>query len=170
MQQLKYQLLMIPPIIFRAVLEPGGPSFMPTQTLVVPAAVLTALGGKTTKRVVVTIHGQVLRLGLLLLEGGGRYLMLNKDVCRAVGIELDQELEISIAPDPNPDHVDLPDELAEALTAWPEADTAFNTYSGAHRRAMARLVAEGKQPETRARRAMTLVGRLARGLHPFRGN
>ena len=74
-----------------------------------------------------------------------------------------------LAPDPNPDHIDLPDELAEAFTAWPEAETAFNNYSGAQRRAMARLVAEAKQPETRARRAITLTERLARGLHPVRG-
>ncbi|GAB2856773.1 YdeI/OmpD-associated family protein [Hymenobacter ruber] len=158
------------PIHFRAVLEPGGPSFMPTQTIVVPAEVLEALGGKAARRVIVGIRGQALRLGLLPLEGGGRYLMLNKDVCKAVGIELGQELEISIEPDPNPDHVDLPDELAEALAAWPEAETAFNNYSGAHRRAMARLVAEAKQPATRARRAVTLVERLGRGLHPFRGD
>ncbi|HEX8329996.1 MAG TPA: DUF1905 domain-containing protein [Hymenobacter sp.] len=71
---------------FRATLESGGPSFIPTQTIVVPADVLAALGGKGTKRVIVTVRGQALRLGLLLLEGGGRYLMLNKDICRAMGI------------------------------------------------------------------------------------
>lgn len=158
------------PITFRAVLEPGGPRFMPTQTAVVPAEVLAALGSLGAKRVVVTIQGQALRLGLLPLEGGRRYLMLNKDVCRTVGIALGDELTVAIAPDPNPDHVDLPDELAEALAAWPEAEAAFNHYSGAHRRAMARLVAEGKRPETRARRAVTLAERLGRGLHPFRGD
>ncbi|MBF9142547.1 YdeI/OmpD-associated family protein [Hymenobacter properus] len=158
------------PLTFRAQLEPGGPSFMPTQTIVLPAEVLAGLGGKAAKRVLVSIQGQELRLGLLPLEGGGRYLMLNKDVCRAVGIELGQWLDVAIAPDPNPDHVDLPDELAEALAAWPEAEAAFQRYSGAHRRAMARLVAEAKQTETRARRAVTLTERLARGLHPFRGD
>ena len=157
-------------ISFRATLEPGGPSFMPTQTIVVPAEVLEDLGGKATKRVVVTIRGHALRLGLLLLEGGGRYLMLNKDICRAVGIELGQELDLEIAPDPNPDYVDLPAELAEAFAAWPEAETAFNKYSGSHRRSMAYRVAEAKQPETRARRAVQLVENLGRGLHPFRGN
>ncbi|WP_216678919.1 YdeI/OmpD-associated family protein [Hymenobacter siberiensis] len=156
------------PLYFHAVLEPGGPSFMPTQTIVVPAEVLTALSGKAAKRVIVTIRGHALRLGLLPLEGGGRYPMLNKDVCAAVGIRLGDELEISIEPDP--DHVDLPDELAEALAAWPEAETAVNSYSGSHRRAMARLVAGAKQPETRIRRALTLTERLARGLHPFRGD
>ena len=157
-------------IPFRATLELGGPSFMPTQILMVPAEVLEKLGGKAAKRVVCTIRGHALRLGLMPLEGGGRYLMLNKDVCRAVGIALGQELVIEIAPDPNPDHVDLPDELAEALAAWPEAEAAFNAYSGAHRRAMARLVDEAKQRETRVRRAVQLVERLARGLHPFRGD
>ena len=155
-------------IAFRATLEPGGPSFMPTQTIVVPAEVLDALGSKATKRVVVTIGGHALRLGLLLQEGGGRYLMLNKDMCRALGIALGQELAVEIAPDPNPNYVDLPAELAEALSAWPEAETAFNNYSGSHRRAMAYRVAEAKQPETRARRAVQLVERLARGQHPFR--
>jgi hypothetical protein len=161
---------MTPPLTFRAVLEPGGPSFMPTQTIVVPAEILEALGGKKAKRVIVSIRGQALRLGLLVLEGGGRYLMLNKDVCRTVGIALGDELDVHIAPDPNPDHVDLPDEFAEALAAWPEAETAFHNYSGAHRRAMARWVDEAKQPATRARRAVTLVERLGRGLHPFRGD
>ena len=160
----------MPAFSFRAVLESGGPSFMPTQTIVVPAEVLAALGGKSIKRVIVTIGGHALRLGLLPLEGGRRYLMLNKDVCHAVGIALGQKLAVKIAPDPNPDHVDLPAELAEALAAWPEAETAFNNYSGAHRRAMAYRVAEGKQPETRARRAVQLVERLARGQHPFRGD
>ncbi len=157
-------------LTFRATLAPGGPSFMPTQVIVVPAEVLAALGGKAAKRVIATVRGQALRLGLLPLEGGGRYLMLNKDVCAAVGIGLGNELAIIIEPDPNPDYVDLPDELAEALAAWPAAETAFHSYSGAHRRAMARLVAEAKQRETRIRRAVKLTEHLGRGLHPFRGD
>ena len=155
---------------FRALLEPGGPGFMPTQIIVVPAEVLASMQNSASMRVVVTINGHSVRLGLLPLAGGGRYLMLNKDVCRSVGIEVGQQLTVGIAPDPHPDHVDLPAELAEALAAWPEAETAFNHYSGAHRRAMARLVAEGKQPETRIRRAVTLTARLARGQHPFRAD
>ena len=79
-------------------------------------------------------------------------------------------MDLELAPDPTPDHVDLPPELAEALAAWPEAEAAFHAHSGAHRRAMARLVAEGKQLETRARRAVTLAERLGRGQHPFRGD
>lgn len=155
---------------FRAVLEAGGPSFMPTQVVVVPPLVVEALGGKSAKRVTGTLNGHAVRLGLLPLPGGGRYLMINKDLCRLFGIELGQLVTVCLAPDPNPDVVDLPEELAEALAAWPEAEAAFQRYSASHRRAMAQRVATAKQAETRARRAVELAERLAHGRHPFRNS
>ena len=141
---------------------------MPTQIVVVPPDVVAGLGGKSAKRVVATLNGHSERLGLLPLAGGGRHLMLRKDLCRALGLVFGQELTVSLTPDLNPDHVDLPAELEEALTAWPEAEAAFHNYSGSHRRAMARHVEEAKTAETRARRAVQLAERLARGGHPFR--
>ena len=78
------------------------------------------------------------------------------------------ELTVQLAPDFTPDYVDLPDELAEALAAWPEAEAAFLAHTGAMRRAMARKVADAKRPDTRARYAVELAERLARGAHPFR--
>jgi len=158
----------IPIATFRAVLEAGGPSFMPTQVLVVPDAAWLAVGGKAAKRVVATLNGHAERLGLLPQEGGGRYLMIRKELCQKLGLAIGQEVTVGLAPDPNPDHVDLPDELAEALAAWPEAEAAFQAQSGAMRRAIARKVADAKRPETRARYAVELAERLARGGHPFR--
>ena len=155
-------------VSFRAVLEAGGPSFMPTQIVVVPDAAWQALGGKATKRVVATLNGHAERLGLLPQEGGGRYLLLRKELCQRLGLAIGQEFDLTLAPDPNPDYVDLPDELAEALAAWPEAEAAFQAQSGAMRRAIARKVADAKRPDTRARYAVELAERLARGAHPFR--
>lgn len=154
-------------VTFHAVLEHGGPSFMPTQILVVPETVREALG-KKAKRVLMTIGPHTERLGLLPLEGGGRYLMLRKSLCKDLGIDIGQELSISLAPDPDPDRVDLPDELLEALAAWPEAQAAYELLNGAMKRAMVRQIEEAKTAETRARRAVQLVGKLARGGHPFR--
>jgi hypothetical protein len=153
---------------FQAVLEAGGPSFMPTQLVAVPDHAWQAVGGKATKRVIATLNGHAERLGLLPQEGGGRYLLLRKELCQRLGLAIGQELTVSLAPDPNPDHVDLPDELAEALAAWPEAEAAFRAHTGAMRRAMARKVADAKRPDTRARYAVELAERLARGGHPFR--
>lgn len=141
---------------------------MPTQVVSVPDAAWLAIGGKVTKRVIATLNGHAERLGLLPQEGGGRYLMLRKELCQRLNLEIGQVLDISLAPDPQPDHVDLPDELAEALAAWPAAETAFLAQSGATRRAIARKVAAARLPETRARYAVELAERLARGAHPFR--
>jgi antitoxin component of MazEF toxin-antitoxin module len=158
----------IPAASFRAVLEAGGPSFMPTQIIGVPDAVWQALGGKATKRVIATFNGHPERLGLLPQEGGGRYLMLRKELCQRLKLAIGEEVEVSLTPDPDPDHIDLPSELAEALAAWPEAEVSFQKQSGAMRRAMARKVADAKLTETRARYAVELAERLARGAHPFR--
>jgi hypothetical protein len=155
---------------FRATLEAGGPSFMPTQVVQVPDHAWQAVGGKATKRVIATLNGHAERLGLLTQEGGGRYLLLRKELCQRLGLAVGQELEISLTPDPNSDYVDLPDELAEALAAWPEAETAFQAQTGAMRRAMARKVADAKRPDTRARYAVELAERLACGAHPFRAS
>lgn len=156
------------PITFRATLEPGGPSFMPTQIIVVPETVREALGGKATKRVIATFGTHTERLGLLLMEGGGRYLMLRKTLCAKLGVKLGQELTISLTPDPEPDRVDLPEELLEALAAWPEAEAALERQNGAMKRAIVRHITEAKTTETRTRRVVQLVERLGRGGHPFR--
>jgi hypothetical protein len=141
---------------------------MPTQIVVVPPLMVEALGGKAAKRVTGTLKGHSVRLGLLPLLGGGRYLMINKDLCRATGVQLGQYVTLTLAPDPEPDRMDLPDELAEALAAWPEAEASFNGYSASYRRAMAQHVGTAKQAETRARRAVELTERLVRGTHPLR--
>jgi hypothetical protein len=157
-----------PTFSFRAILEPGGPSFMPTQIIVVPPEVVAGLGGKSARRVIVTIKGHAERLGLLPLEGGGRYLMLRKDLCRTLDIVFGDELSLSITSDPNPDHIDLPAELEEALAAWPEADAAYQLINNAGKRAMVRFLEDAKTPATRARRAVQMVERLAKGGNPFR--
>jgi hypothetical protein len=156
------------PISFNAPLEAGGPSFMPTQVVAVPPLVLEALGGKGIKRVVGTLNGYPIRLGLLLQPGGGRYLMVNKDLCKAAGVQVGQQVELVLAPDPEPDRVELPPELAEALEAWPEAEAQFKQLSASMRRALAQHISTARQAETRARRAVEITERLARGAHPFR--
>ncbi|UYZ62700.1 YdeI/OmpD-associated family protein [Hymenobacter weizhouensis] len=156
------------PYTFEAPLEAGGPSFMPTQVVQVPSLVLEALGGKGIKRVTGTVNGYPVRLGLLCQAGGGRYLMLNKDLCRSAGIQVGQRVTVALAPDPQPDHIDLPEELTEALAAWPEAEAGFQRLTAGMRRAVAYHVASARQAETRARRTVELVTRLAAGRHPFR--
>jgi len=72
-------------VTFRATLEAGGPSFMPTQVVQVPDHAWQAVGGKATRRVVATLNGHAERLGLLPQAGGGRYLLLRRSCASAWG-------------------------------------------------------------------------------------
>lgn len=55
---------------------------------------------------------------------------------------------------------ELPEELADALAAAPDAKAAFEALPPSHRREYVQWVAEAKKPETRVTRAQKTVTRL----------
>jgi uncharacterized protein YdeI (YjbR/CyaY-like superfamily) len=66
---------------------------------------------------------------------------------------------------------EVPDDLATALDAAPEAKAFFATLKGANRYAVLYRIHDAKTPRTRAARVETFVAMLARGetLHPTKG-
>ncbi|MBO3270013.1 YdeI/OmpD-associated family protein [Hymenobacter defluvii] len=159
---------MATPITFRAVMQPGGPSFMPMQVLVVPVEVIEALGGKAVKRVVVALRDHTVRLGLHPLKSGERYLMLNQALLTELSLRSGDEVTVSISPDPTPNQVDLPEELAEGLSSWPEAKAAFERLTPGTKRALAYHIESAKRTETRSKRVISVLHQLATGGHPFK--
>ncbi|QDA60572.1 YdeI/OmpD-associated family protein [Hymenobacter jejuensis] len=155
-------------LTFRARLEPGGPSFMPMTIAIVPLEIVEALGGKSVRRVMGTLNGHPFRLGLQPMRTGERYLMISKELRQASGVEMGQEITLTLAPDPDPDHIELPEELAEGLDAWPEADAGFQKLRPSMKRAIAQHVGGAKRTETRLERSMQILKQLATGGHPFR--
>ncbi|GAB2772174.1 hypothetical protein HNQ93_000728 [Hymenobacter luteus] len=87
---------------FDAYLEAGGPSFMPTQVVHLSPLLVAAVGGNTTKRVRGTLNDHPIRLSLLPQAGGGRYLMINKELCLAAGVQVGQRVRLQLEPDPTP--------------------------------------------------------------------
>lgn len=156
-----------PSFTFQALLEPGGPSFMPMSILIVPLDVVERLGGKSVRRVVGTLNGHAIRLGLQPMKSGERYLMISKELRNTTGIQLGQHVTLTLAPDPEPDAVDLPAELAQGLAEWPEAETGFQKLTPSMKRALAQHIRTAVRPETRAERIVQALHRLAAGRHPF---
>jgi uncharacterized protein YdeI (YjbR/CyaY-like superfamily) len=64
--------------------------------------------------------------------------------------------------------MEVPEDLAKALGANPEADAMFRSLTGANRYAILYRIETAKKAETRARRIEQFVGMLARGetVHP----
>jgi len=156
------------PITFRAVVQPGGPSFMPMQVLLVPIEAVAAVGGKVIKRVVVALRGRTVRLGLHPLKSGERYMMLNQALLTELDLRSGDEVTVSISPDPTPNHIDLPEELTEGLSSWPEAEVAFERLTPGTKRALAYHIESAKRPETRSKRIVSVLHQLATGGHPFK--
>ena len=131
------------------------------QVVPVPPAVVRALGGAPNQRVLATLNGHALRRGLLPRADGSRYLLLGKLVCQKLGFAVDDKLVVTLASDPNPDQVDLPDELAEGLDAWPEAAAAFARLTPGRQRGICYRIDSAKRAETRLQRAMRELEQLA---------
>ncbi|MEV6879822.1 YdeI/OmpD-associated family protein [Amycolatopsis sp. NPDC051128] len=55
---------------------------------------------------------------------------------------------------------EVPDELADALAAAPDAAAAFEALPPSHRREYVQWVSEAKKPETRVSRAQKTITRL----------
>ena len=139
-------------------LEPVGPAaaFMLTDEQV------AALGhGRTPPvRVRVGDRSVATRVGLR----GAQYLVgLSKSARATLEVAPGDELDVEITLDEAPREIEIPAELARALSADPAAKAAFDALAPSHRKEHARSVAEAVRDETRARRVDAVLSALRAG-------
>ena len=135
-------------IQFRALLQARGPA----AAVVLDDAQVAAVGeGAKRFPVVATINGYTWRTSVTRM--GGEFLLgLNKEVRQGAGAEAGDEVDVSVELDTAPREVEVPEPLAVALAADPQAQAAFEHMAFSHRKEYARWIAEAKQEETRQRR------------------
>jgi hypothetical protein len=131
-----------------------------TTGFVVPTEVVEALGAGRRPKVVVTVNEHTWRTSIASM--GGRYLLGASAAVRAeAGISAGQTLTVSVEVDTAPRTVEVPDDLAAALAASPEAAAAWDALTYSQQRQHAEAVLAAKKPETRERRVSTIIERLA---------
>ncbi|GGL93400.1 YdeI/OmpD-associated family protein [Nakamurella endophytica] len=144
---------------FTATVEPSGRS---ATGIPVPEEVVTALGGGRRPAVAVTIGPH--RFQLTLGSMGGRVMIpLSAENRSAAGVAAGDEVTVQLELDAAPREVQVPEALAAALTADPEADRFFRTVSPSQRRWFADQVTGAKTEATRDRRIEKLVAQLREG-------
>ncbi len=143
-------------MIFTAELEGTGGS---TTGFVVPEEVLVALDGGRRPKVTVTLGSHTWRSSIASM--GGRFMlgvsMANRETA---GATAGQTYDVEVVLDTAPRAVDVPEDLAAALSADPRARAAWDALSFSHQRRHAEAVLAAKKPETRARRVATTVEAL----------
>ena len=95
--------------------------------------------------------------------GTDYYLVVNRAVREATGLQYGDRVRIRIDPDTEPRVVQRPPELAASLAGAPNAKSIYDGLSFSHQKAYADWVAEAKRSETRTRRAAASVERLLAG-------
>jgi len=124
----------------------------------VPTDVVEGLGGGKRAAVVVTVNGYTYRSTLAVM--GGRHLIpFSSDKRAASGIGGGDAITVDLELDTAPRTVDVPADLAAALSAA-DARAAFDALSPSARKAHVTSVETAKAAETRTRRIAAIVSAL----------
>jgi hypothetical protein len=125
-----------------------------------------ALFGRARPPVNVTIRGHTWRSTVAVYDGR-YYLVVNRSVKAATGVDAGDEVEVTLELDEQPREVTLPEGLAEALERDRAAREFFERLSFTNRREYADWIAEAKREETRRDRSQRAVAMLREGRkHP----
>jgi uncharacterized protein YdeI (YjbR/CyaY-like superfamily) len=120
--------------------------------------------GEGAKRfpVLATVNGYSWRTSVARMRAEN-LLGLSRAVREAAGVEAGDTVEVQIELDAAPREVEVPETLASALAADPEASAAFEGLAFTHRKEYAHWIAEAKRDDTRQRRVAQALEKLRKG-------
>lgn len=142
--------------------NPGGVLFIE-----IPEKVVEKLGAGKRVPVRVTLNGAKYR-STIAVYGGRYYLPARKEIREAAKLAPGERARVSLEIDNAPRTVEVPDDLARALSTA-KLRPAFDGLSFSRRREFAESITSAKRPETRAARlskVVTEVRAKARAVSP----
>ncbi len=142
-------------ISFVTILKPTGTT---TTGIVIPRERLAELSSAARPAVVAKVNGYGYRTTERIMNGVAM-LPFSAQHRLDSGISGGDKIKVELSIDLEPRTVELPDDLAKALS--PAARTAFFKQAPSRQKADAANVAGAKSPDTRARRIAAIVAKLA---------
>lgn len=129
------------------ILKTGGN----TAGIVVPDAVVAALGGGKRPKVRATIKHYTWRTSITPMDGKF-WVGVSQEVRAGAGVAGGDEVDLELEVDDAPREVEVPADFAAALAANPTEKARFEKLSFSHQRRHVMAIEAAKAPETRARR------------------
>jgi len=94
----------------------------------------------------------------MMPKGDNEYFVyVSKDLMKELKIKLNQVIEISIRPDLSEYGMEMPEEMMEALLAYPQADEYFHQLTPGKQRTLIYQVANLKRVESRVKKAVQIL-------------
>lgn len=126
----------------------------------VPGNVISALGTHKKPKIKVTINSRYTYRSTVAAYRDVYMIPLSAEHRNAAGIKAGDEIEVTLELDEEPRTVDVPDDLAVALTQQPGIREAFDALSYSKRKEFVRQVEDAKSQETRERRIAGVVAKV----------
>ncbi|MEG9248871.1 YdeI/OmpD-associated family protein [Arthrobacter sp. Soc17.1.1.1] len=141
---------------FSGVLELAGRT---ATGIEVPEEVLTALGGGRRPAVTVTLGDYTFRTTVGSMNGRAM-IPVSAEHRNGAGLAAHQTVTVDLALDREERTVDVPEDLAVALSADPALVAAFGALSVSRRKALVLPIEQAKGADTRGRRVLKAVDSL----------
>lgn len=122
----------------------------------VPEDVVQALGAGRRPPVIVTMNGESYRSSVAVM-GGRNMVSVSAANRELTGVAAGDTVEVDLELDTEPRTVDIPDDLAAALDAEPEAKAFYGTLNYSSQRRYVEPITDAKTAETRSRRIAKAV-------------
>lgn len=133
-----------------------------------PHDVQEIFGRRGEVRVKCLINGVPADRALMPTRSGLHIIALSATLRRQAGIEREgDEVEVELWADPEPDSIDVPEELAATLVFMPDLATDWNKLTPGVRRSMCYWIASARTSSTREKRVVELVRRWEHKEAPF---
>lgn len=130
--------------------------------IVFPLAEVAEWKAAKVKRIVGTINEMPYRLALQSNGEGGFYIIVGKELREKGKLEVGSKVSVTIQPDPNPDSVDLEEELLEVLAQDEEASEKFFALTAGKQRSLNYYIMSVKNIETRLKRSFEIADQVKR--------
>lgn len=136
-----------------------------TQALSInfPYDVEKLYGVKGQVKIKATFDGVPYRGSLTKMGSPCHFLLVRKDIRQQIGKHPGDTVLVTVQRDTEERIVEVPDDLAAAFAAHPEAIARYEKLSYTHRKEYVRWVTEAKRPETRQQRIAKTVNMLLNG-------
>ena len=130
------------------------------HALPVPDDVAEKFKASGVRRLIAVINGHTCKRALQNHADGGSFIIVGGDLLKTCGLKLRSTVTVSLAPDPEPDALDLPEAFALVLEQDDEARGRWETFPIGRRRSLLHYITSAKQEATQIKRACELAEKI----------
>jgi hypothetical protein len=134
-----------------------------------PYDVHAIFGKRGEVRVKCLFNGVPADRALMPTRSGIHILALNMELRERAKVGRPGDMvTVELWPDPEPQRIDIPEELSDTLELMPDFKAAWERLTPGRRRDLCRWIVSAKTIATREKRIADLVRRATAGEHPFK--